>query len=153
LEQNRWEAAYHRQIETVYRLCYAMLGNPHDAQDAAQSVFETLMRKAPPFADSEHEKAWCIVTARNRCRDMRRRFWRKREQSFVQAAQSPADEGVFALLAQLSPEKRAICYLHYYEGYTLAEISALLHVNPNTIKTRLRAARQQLRLLWEEENE
>ncbi len=156
MEPSTWENAYHRQVETVYRLCQAMLGNAHDAQDATQAVFEKMMRKAPTFSDFEHEKAWCIVTARNVCRDMLRRFWRKREQPlFHQTAEAaaPAQGEIFSLLASLSPQKRLVCYLHYYEGYKLTEIAAMLGQNLNTIKTRLRAAKQQLRLIWEEEHE
>ena len=62
--------------DMLYRTCVLMLGNVHDAEDAVQETYITYMRKAPPFSDSEHEKAWLLTVAANKCRDMLR--YRKR---------------------------------------------------------------------------
>ena len=40
---------------------------------------------------------------------------------------------------------RTVVHLHYGEGFTLSEIAQTLHTNENTVKTRLRRAREQLR--------
>ena len=45
----------------------------------------------------------------------------------------------------LSPKYRDIIYLYYYEGYKIVEIAALLKKNENTIHTRLRRAKQELK--------
>lgn len=47
-----------RYADMVYRLLYAQLCNPYDAQDAFQEVFLAYMQKAPVFASEEHRKAW-----------------------------------------------------------------------------------------------
>jgi len=41
---------------------------------------------------------------------------------------------------------RTLLYLYYYEEYKIHEISAMLGLNENTVKTRLRAARKKLKL-------
>ena len=55
--QTEMEAVYRLHIGAVYRLCYSYLGSAAKAEDAAQA---------------EHEKAWLIVCAQNRYRDVMR---------------------------------------------------------------------------------
>ena len=45
----------------------------------------------------------------------------------------------------LADEKyREVLILYYVEGFKISEISALLNINENTVKTRLRRAREQI---------
>lgn len=53
--------------------------------------------------------------------------------------------GLRAMVAGLKPEYEAIVDLAYYKGYTMDEISKTLSVPLGTVKTRMRAAMQQLR--------
>ncbi len=53
--------------------------------------------------------------------------------------------GLDKMVAGLRPEYSAIVNLAYYKGYTLDEISKTLDVPLGTVKTRMRAAMQQLR--------
>ena len=53
--------------------------------------------------------------------------------------------GLKTMVAKLRPEYHAIVDLAYYNGYTLDEISKTLNVPLGTVKTRMRAAMQQLR--------
>lgn len=141
---------YERHIETVYRVCYTMMGNKQDAEDAAQTVFIKLMRSNLTFHDVEHEKAWLITTARNHCRDEHRRWWRKK---VVELSSSIYDEQnrmmptyeMTDYILRLPPNQRLILYLYYYEGYKLREIADLLKMNINTVKTQMRQARKRLK--------
>lgn len=145
-------AVYDRHIDTVYRVCFSIMGNKQDAEDAVQSVFIKLMEGGKRFSDTEHEKAWLIVTARNHCRDLHRKWWRKN----VVDLDLHADERTAAdfapgremeiSLQNLPSTYRLVLYLHYYEGYKVAEIAAMLKLNINTVKTQLRSARKRLKL-------
>jgi RNA polymerase sigma-70 factor (ECF subfamily) len=53
--------------------------------------------------------------------------------------------GLRSMVAGLRPEYHSIVDLAYYKGYTLDEISKALDVPLGTVKTRMRAAMQQLR--------
>ena len=57
---------------TLYRLCFVMLGNESDAEDAVQESFIKYLQKAPSFENTEHEKAWLITVATNQCKDILR---------------------------------------------------------------------------------
>ena len=58
--------------DMLYRLCFIMLKNESDAEDAVQETVIKLYQKSPAFRDEEHEKAWLIRVATNQCRDMLR---------------------------------------------------------------------------------
>lgn len=53
--------------------------------------------------------------------------------------------GLRSMVAGLKPEYHTIVELAYYKGYTLDEISKTLQIPLGTVKTRMRAAMQQLR--------
>jgi RNA polymerase sigma factor (sigma-70 family) len=144
------EVLYHRHIETVYGVCFALMGNRCDAEDAVQAVFLKLMRNPTDFSSAEHEKAWLITTARNQCRDIHRQWWRRKTTALSDQAPE-ASAGTYepgalaAALMALPANQRILLYLHYYEGYKLSEIAMMLGLNLNTVKTRVRCARQQLK--------
>ncbi|MFF2480450.1 RNA polymerase sigma factor [Paenibacillus sp. NPDC058071] len=146
-------SAYDRHIDVVYRVCFSLMGNRQDAEDAAQSVFIKLMENGKTFSETEHEKAWLIVTARNHCRDMLRKWWRKKvgtlEEWMLETRSHPSLNGELELaehLRKLPSAHRLLLYLHYYEGYRVAEIAEMLSINVNTVKSQMRNARKRLKL-------
>ena len=57
------------------------------------------------------------------------------------------------LLSSLKPEDQKIFSLYYYHYKKIEEISVIMQMNPQTVKTRLRRGRESLRLLLSEEKE
>ena len=56
--------------DMLFRICYCILCNKVDAEDALQDTFVKLLTKAPSFTDEEHEKAWLIKVATNISRNI-----------------------------------------------------------------------------------
>ena len=144
-------AIYDRHIETIYRVCFSLMGNRSDAEDVAQTVFLKLMKNNIQFSDAEHEKAWLITAARNQCRDTHRQWWRKKVVAFNQTVETISTDTykfdpLVDKLMQLPSKLRIVLYLHYYEGYKLSEIAEMLDLNINTVKTNIRNAKQQIKL-------
>lgn len=142
-------AIYERHVDRIYRLCFAYLKNTTDTEDAVQNTFLKFLRFSPAFENSEHEKAWLIVTASNVCRDQLRHWWRRRDsledhRELPAPAQPEIDETLEAVLS-LPDKYKASVYLHYYEGYSSAEIAAMLKKPPSTIRTYLQKGRELLR--------
>jgi len=54
-------------------------------------------------------------------------------------------------LAHLEPESRGLLWLRAVEGYSCAELAAMLEIPVGTVKSRLFAAREQLRRIWKGE--
>ena len=142
---------YETYVDMVYRLCFTMLKNRFDTEDAVQNTFMKLMHHTKPFDSMEHEKAWLIVTASNTCKDTLRRASRREEPLELQGelpapADADPDSGVVldAVLA-LPMKYRVPVYLYYYEGCSVAEVAAALRANPSTVQTWLLRARARLR--------
>ena len=70
---------YHRQIDTVYRICYSFMKNKPEAEDMVQETFLRLIASGKTFENQRHEKAWLIVTASNLCKDQLKRLYRNDE--------------------------------------------------------------------------
>lgn len=138
----------------LYRICVVMLGNEADAQDAVQDTICRYLERRKEFRDGEHEKAWLIKVAQNRCRDMRRFQMRHPKVSLEEITASYEDPEYSQVLVELIslplPVKEAV-YLYYIEGYKTTEVSEILGISVNAVKKRLQRGRKLLRLRLEEE--
>lgn len=147
--------------DLVYRLALNQMGSPHDADDVTQDAFLKLLEDATSFQDDEHLKAWLIRVTINRCKEVRRSAWRRRVDTMDASSpelanlESPAQEllasDVGEAMSHLPKQARLIVYLHYFEGYSVEEISQFIRCNPITVRTRLYRARKKLKLYLEQE--
>jgi RNA polymerase sigma-70 factor (ECF subfamily) len=137
---------YTRQVAAVYRLCFTYLKNAADAEDATADTFVRLLQSAPAFAGGEHEKAWLLRTAINICKDNLKHWWRKRADwetvsDTLETKSVLADADVTAVVLALPERYKAVVYLYYFEGYTAAQIAALLRKPSSTVRNHLHEAR------------
>lgn len=145
---------YDLYADTVYRICSLMLRNRAEAEDAAQNVFIKLMKYGKEFESDEHIKAWLIVTAKNECRNLLKHWWHSKRCDMEDIGEpeyesaNPSDTLISEIL-KLPDKYKLPLYLHYYEGYTTSEIAGFLKVNESTLRTRLVAARKQLKIILE----
>ncbi len=146
-EMNR---AVERYADMVKRICLCHLKNQADTEDVFQNVFLKYMLCDTPFESDEHEKAWLLRITINACRDYLKSFFRRStvplEVIAEVAAEAPEDhrEVLEAVLALPDKYKDAI-YLHYYEGYSAAEIGRILGKKENTVYSLLSRGRGMLR--------
>lgn len=132
-----------------------------EVDDVVQETFLTVHRLLDSYAHQGSERAWLFSVlfriVQRHHRSNRRRSVLTDEGANVDAlAGSPAcgpertaetNETVRLLetiLESFDPESRAILVLAEIEGRTMAEIAEILAINPNTIASRLRAARAHL---------
>lgn len=144
----RFEAAWDAHGAAVYRLAMVYLGRAADAEDVTQEVFCRLLWRAPAFSDGEHEKRWLLQVTANLCKDQLKGFWRKRAAALEPdiPAEYEADRGVLEAILTLPEAYRAPIHLHYYEGYSVAEVAQLLRLSPSAVKMRLKRGRERLKL-------
>lgn len=138
----------------LYRICVVMLGNEADAQDAVQDTICRYLERSGDFADEEHEKAWLIKVAQNRCRDMRRFNLRHPKidiEEITASYEDPEYSEVLTELIRLPLSVKSVVYLHYIEGYKTTEVSEMLGISVNAVKKRLQRGREMLRLRLGEE--
>lgn len=136
--------------DMLFRICLVMLCNDQDAQDAVQDTLCRYMEHAPQFRGVEHERAWLIKVAANRCRDVHRGRLRHPTVSLDEVSpycEMPEQSGVLAALMKLPDKLKTVIYLHYIEGYKTEEIAEMLGITVNAVKKRLQRGRKSLQLL------
>lgn len=162
MQQSVWSPALDidRIVDTyghmLFRICLVMLCNEPDAEDAVQDTFIKYLSKCPTFFDAEHEKAWLITVATNRCKNMRRYNFLRRHLDINDLQLYCNDDEHYELLDQLMrlPDKqKVVLLLHYVEGYKVEEISNILHITTAAVKKRLQRGRELIRQGYREENE
>lgn len=144
----RFEASYSAYGATVYRLAMVYLGRPADAEDVTQEVFLRLLYKAPAFANGEHEKRWLLRVTANLCRDQLKGFWRRRMVALDQDHPLPEgpDRTLLEAILALPKTYKGPIHLHYYEGYSVAEVAEILKLSQSAVKMRLKRGRELLKL-------
>ena len=153
-EIGRFEACYAAYGEMLFRLALSQVGTKEAAEDIVQEVFIKRMSRRD-FRDEEHEKRWLIRVTINECHSLWRKEGRAKEVSLsgcLPAAEISQDLRLQAeaMLESMEPETRLIFHLHYYEGYSLNEISEMLGWSMSKVKMRLKRGRDRLKLSWEE---
>mgnify|MGYP003018922457 CR=1 FL=1 len=148
-------ACYVRQKEALKHYIASRIDRPDEAEDVVQDVFEKLLRYEGRFESEEHLKAWLLRVAINRCRDLTRAARQKdTELDENIPAPDPTEDGSVLDAVRALPENyRNAVYLHYYEGYTAAEVGRMLGAPTNTVLSWLRRARAQLHTMLKEEIE
>ena len=147
--------AVQRYSDTVFRAALHNCSCTADADDVVQDVFEKLLQYKGRFESEEHLKAWLLRVAINRCHDLTRAACQKNTEldENLPAPDSFADGSVLDAVRALPEHFRNAVYLHYYEGYTAAEIGRMLGAPTNTVLSWLRRARAQLHTMLKEEIE
>ena len=139
---------YDEHARMLYRIAFTYLKNRYDSEDALQECFVRYIRGKVSFIDPQHEKGWLIVTVSNICRDMLKSRHRQHENLDDHtdlAALPPETDELMTAIMKLPDRYKAAIYLHYYEGYSVKEIAAMLRQPANTVKTWLSRARKQLK--------
>ena len=131
---------------SLVRLAFTYTRNVQDAEDIVQEVFFTYLEKAPAFVDEAHEKAWLIRVTANKCKDaLRRRKNAPLPLNEDILSLPPEEHTLLSAVLELEDKYKLPLHLHYYEGYSIAEIARILQANPATVGSWLQRGRALLK--------
>ena len=148
------EAAVEAYGNMLYRLCLVMLKNRSDAEDAVQDTILRYMQKAPAFESREHEKAWLLRVASNRCRDLLRFRGRNEPMDpdeLRACVEDPESCGIIEALTSLPEKFRLVLTLYYVEERPVAEIAKIIGRTESAVKMRLQKGRRLLEEVYRKE--
>jgi RNA polymerase sigma-70 factor (ECF subfamily) len=146
----------HRYRDRVWKICYRLLSNEHDAHDAAQEVFVRLFFQRGKFEGRSKFSTWVHGIAVRVCLTMRRgRGRRQRHESTVmsdalehtadrESESSATNLDLEQILEVLGEEDRALLILKYAEEYTYDELAEIFEISPSACKMRISRARDKL---------
>jgi len=166
-DANAMTTIYERYIDKVYRLAYSKLGDHHDAQDVASSVFLKLCTYLQQFRGDSKLSTWIFAVAANAAIDFARR--RKPQDSLDREIggkdgepmerqvpdRNPGPEELvekedfkrhmLSLVQKLPDMQREILELRFIVGLSYQEISEELGIEMGTVKSRINRAVASLR--------
>ena len=138
---------------SILRLAYSYVHNMSDAEDLLQDTLITYLDSAPNFENEAHEKAWLLkVTAnlsKNKIAYNRIRDTGELNEELIDEQREDLSF-VWDAVKNLPDKYREAVHLFYYEGYSTTEISKILGRKENTIRSDLRRARAELRMILRE---
>ena len=172
-DENLWLAraragdaqAFTRLVEAyqtpIYNLCYRMLGEAGEAEDAAQEAFLRAYTRLSRYDPQRSFKTWLFSIASHHCIDRlrKRRFaWlsldepppahpalRDREpEPETAVVQREREAQISQLLARLPPDDRAVVVMRYWYEMSYEEISEATGATVSSVKSRLHRARRAL---------
>jgi len=152
----------------VFNLCYRMLGNPQEAEDAAQETFWRAYQALNRYDPQRSFATWLLSIAAHYCIDQQRR----RRIPLVDLdelmaeiiadpapdperslARSQEDEKLHQLLNTLNPQDRAAVVLRYWHDFSDEEIARSLSLSVSAVKSRLHRARLALAKRWNNDDD
>jgi RNA polymerase sigma-70 factor (ECF subfamily) len=151
----------------VYNLCCRMLGDPDQAEDAAQETFLKVYRGLKRYDPNRPFTTWLLSIASHHCIDRlrRRRIPAISLSELLPNQQKPDDspgpeavlaisehqQAVRGMLEHLGNRDRVVIVLRYWYELSYDEIAQTLSTSVSSVKSRLHRARRQLARYWMEQ--
>jgi len=154
--EGAFAALVDRHGPMVHRACRAALGDPDEADDAAQAVFLVLARRAGSIRDREALAGWLLGTARRVASVARSAASRRRRHESKAAEATPRSAEAAEVADDLGPALReelgrlparylAPIVLCHLEGLTHDQAAGRLGWPVGTVRSRLARGRDRLR--------
>lgn len=155
-----FEEIYKISSGFVYSVAMRVTANKADAEEVTQDVFVKVHKKLSTFESRAALTSWLYRVTMNTALDMCKK--RKRHQDrevtvegvLQQESVEPEarrglekenhEQKVQELLSVLNPDQKACVILREIEGLDYKEIAATLDINLNTVRSRLKRAREAL---------
>ena len=145
-----------RFADMAFACAYAVLGDPHLAEDAAQEAFAATWRHLDALREPAAFPGWFRRVVTSQAHRLRR--GRRAAEVPLEVAGDLAGEGPAAAaerqdlqarvrraIMALPARERLAVALYYIGGYSVGDIASVLGVPVSTVKNRLHASRRRLR--------
>ena len=160
-DEEAFQALYHRYEKRVFQYMISTLGDPNLTEETMVEVMVAVWKGAAKFRGASKVSTWIFGIAHHKAIDAIRRVSGQRQSSVslddaaetVDMSDGPEEKvqqkGLAKLtneaMQDLSSDHREVLHLAFFEELSYQEISALLEIPINTVKTRVFYAKQQLK--------
>ncbi len=144
--------------DRLYAVARLILGMADLAEDAVQEALVRAWQQLPSLRDPDRFDAWLYRLVVNACADQGRQLRRWSQQVRPLPVNAAIDDDTKSVadreqlqrgFNRLKPEQRAVVVLHYYSGFSAAEIARVLGIPEGTARSRLHYATQAMRAALE----
>ena len=152
-DTDAFECLYHRHKDALFAFLYRSCPRPAVVEELAQEAWTGVIQGAPQYESRGHFKTWLYQMGHNRLVD----FWRRRDNQHGDLENIPEPvaathvETALDLQGQLMqaigelPVDQRNTVLLREQGFSLREVADITGTGEETVKSRLRYARKQLR--------
>lgn len=147
--------------DVIWRFCLATLRDRELALDASQETALRVLRSLKKFKGQSQLRTWVLGIALNVCREVRRRRPATPGPADTQPAPGLPPDALAArreqygrlsrLLDTLSPRRRQVIALRYFENLSVAETARVMGAATGTVKALTFQALRALRRGWEDQ--
>ena len=156
-----FEEIINKVQKQLFIIAKARLRDDSLAEDALQETFISLYLNINKIKDEKKLKAWLTKTLINKCNDIMRKnkiYSFKCDYNILENnlySNNQYDDlnnhiDIFRIINLLNVEERTIIIMFYSKKYTIKEISKILNINENTIKTKISRIKIKLKKYIEE---
>lgn len=162
-DQTALAALFARHQVRVFRFISRITGNEAVAEELVNEVFMDVWKQAGRFEARSTVSTWLLSIARNKAfSTMRRRREAALDDDTAATVADTCDtpdvtaqkvnkaDLIRACMTRLSAEHREVIDLVYYHEMPIAEVSMIVGIPENTVKTRMFHARKRLSVLLAE---
>lgn len=134
----------------LYMIAKSKLLNEEDAKDACQETFIAIYNEIGNLNDISKFNAWVTVILINNCNKIIKSKIRNenlQEKILLNNNEKNLEEKseFFSIIKNLDEDERVILSMYYSDKYTTKEISEILKINENTIRSKISRAKIKLR--------
>lgn len=148
------------------RLCISLCGNNADAEDLFQDTWLKALRGFDTYDGERPFDKWLFAICVNAFKNKTALFFNKKRyhfssdeemQSFFDSLPDTASEApdryyeLHSAVCELPRKQRAALVLYYFREHSVSEVAEILGVPEGTVKSRLCAARRQIKRRLEHE--
>ena len=143
----------------LLRIAYFYTKNRHAAEDIVQEVFLNFLQSN--YSERGQLRAYLTKMTVNRSKDYLKSWayrkiqfetkWWMKTSDHDHIVQQEERSNIGAAILKLPLKYREPLLLYYYEEMSVIQVADLLQLNENTVKTRLKRGREQLRPVLEGE--
>lgn len=149
-----------RHGQDILRLVYSYVNSKELAEDLTQDIFVKCYKSLHTYKGKSSLRTWLWRIAINHCKDFLKSWYNKnvviseeepithqttKEMVEEVVIQKEEDDQLMAAIMTLPIKYREVIYLFYYEELLIKEIAVVTGASVNTVKTRLRRAKELLK--------
>lgn len=157
-DRSKFETIYLEYKDYMYRVAFAILDNPQDAEDAVHHAFVKIAENIHKVGEAEclKTRGYVVTIVRNGAIDVYRRKRARPHAEYKDAtigiqAEYDGDNALSGCIMKLNERQRSIIILKYHYGYELKEIARMLDITYRNALQIEQRAKAKLRALCEEE--
>lgn len=139
----------------LYKIAKTRISNDDDIEDLIQDTMIETYKHIKKLREPEKFKMWVIKILVNKCNKLYKKKYRNdisideynMENYIILNSQKDIEDDLnfYYLIKKLKYEERIVLVLHYMEQYSVKDISKILKINENTVKTHLFRARERIK--------